>query len=266
MRENKEEWQMSGYGTMNEGQQGAQQIKDEAMRKAGDAVEQAKQKSGEVVEQTRTRAFDMMDQQKSRAAEGLGGVASALRQTGESLRSGDQAQIGQFADRAADAVERFSDELRSKDMNELLYEAERFARREPELFLGGAVLLGLVAARFMKASSRRSMRGMQDYDRSRYEYGDRFSGYGATQYGSGQYDREIDYRTTGTGGYRTTGGYGASGAFGASGADAGIGAAWTGRDALDETDAMRSEHHHDIESDWTGEADAPARKADSSQA
>jgi hypothetical protein len=254
---------------MSEGQQGPQQIKDEAAQKVGDVVEQAKQKSGEVVEETRTRAFDMMDQQKSRAAEGLGGVASALRQTGESLRSGDQAQIGQFADRAADAVERFSEELRTKDVNELLYEAERFARREPELFLGGAVLLGLVAARFMKASSRRSTRGMRDYDRGRYEYGDRFSGYGATQYGSGQYDREIDYRTTGTGGYRTsgtTGGYGASGTYGTTGADRNMGTAWTAHEEADDTDAMLSEHHRDVESNWTGEADAPARKADSSQA
>jgi hypothetical protein len=259
MRENKEVWQMSGYGTMNEGQQDAQQIKDDAKQKAGEVVEQAKQKSGEVMEQTRTRAFDMMDEQKSRAAEGLGSVASALRQTGDNLRSGDQAQFGEFADRAADAVERFSGELRSKDMNELLYEAERFARREPEIFLGGAVLLGLMAARFMKASSRRSMRGTQEYGRGRYEYGDRFSGYGAGQYGRvgpGGYDREIDYRTTGTGGYRTsgiTGGYGA-------------GTTWTARDEFDDGRAMNTEHHHDVESDWTGEADAPARKSDSSQA
>jgi hypothetical protein len=258
---------------MHEGQSGAQQVKDEARQKTGEVVEQAKQKGGEVVEQTRTRAFDMMDEQKSRAAEGLGSVASALRQTSETLRSGDQAQFGQVAERAADAVERFSDELRNKDVNELLHEAERFARREPELFLGGAVLLGLMAARFMKASNRRSMRGGQDYDRGRYEYGDRFSGSG--QYSAGRYGGEIDYRTTGTGGYRTGGSYGSTGSYGGASYGAGSTGA-TSRD-LDETwtarsgtgsdiESMQSEHHHDHESDWTGEGDAPARKADSGQA
>jgi hypothetical protein len=261
---------MSGYGSMDEGQGGTQRIRNEAKHKTGEVVDQAKQKSGEVVEQTRNRAFDMMDEQKSRAAEGLGSVASALRQTGESLRTSDQAQFGQYAERAAEAVERFSDELRHKDMNDLLYEAERFARREPELFLGGAVLLGLVAARFMKASSRRSMRGMQDYDRGRYEYGDRFSSYGAGQYGSGQYDREIDYRTTGTGGYRTSGSYGTTGSYGAgsmgvTGAD--LDDTRTAHSAIDsDMGSAHSEHHHDHESDWTGEGDAPTRKADSSQA
>ena len=244
---------MSGYGSMSEGQQGTQKITDEAKQKTSEVVEQAKQKSGEVVEQTRTRAFDMMDEQKSRAAEGLGGVASALRQTGETLRTGDQAQFGQYADREAEAVERFSDELRNKDVNELMHGAERFARREPELFLGGAMLLGLVAARFMKASSRRSRQGMQDYERGRYEYGDRFSGYGA-----GQYSREIDYRTTGTGGYRTSGAYGTTG----SGAmDRGSAATWT-----TQGDDTHTGHHHDLESDWMGESDNPTRKADSSQA
>ena len=193
---------MNSQGTMGDGQLDAQHIKDEAQRKTGEVVDQAKQKTSEVVDQTRTRAFDMMDQQKSRAAEGLGGVASALRQTGETLRDGEQAQFGQYAERAAEAVERFSDELRNKDIGELLYEAERFARREPELFLGGAVLLGLVASRFLKASGRRAMGNMQDYDRNRYEYGDRFSGYGARAYGG-----ESGYRPTGAGGYRTAPSY-----------------------------------------------------------
>jgi hypothetical protein len=35
-------------------------------------------------------------------------------------------------------------------------EAERFARRRPELFLAGSVLAGLALARFLKSSSRRS--------------------------------------------------------------------------------------------------------------
>jgi hypothetical protein len=261
---------MSGYGSMNEGQSGAQNVKEEAKQKGGEAVEQAKQKGGEVVEQTRTRAFDVMDQQKSRAAEGLDGVASALRQTGESLRSSDQAQFGQYAERAAEAVDRFSDELRNKNVNELMREAERFARREPELFLGGAVLLGLVAARFMKASNRRSMRGMQDYDRGRYEYGDRFSSHGVSQYDSGRYGGEIDYRTTGTGGYRTGGSYGATGSYGAGPMGAtspDLDETWTSHSATrSDMESTHSEHHHEHESDWTGEGDDPARKADSSQA
>lgn len=261
---------MSGYESMSEGRQGADRMKEDAKQKTDDVLDQAKQKTGEVVDQTRTRAFDMMDQQKTRAAEGLGSVASALRQTGESLNSGEQAQFGEYANRAADAVERFSESLRSKDMNELVYEAEDFARREPELFLGGAVLLGLVAARFFKASGRRAAgRNTQDYGRGRNEYGDRFSGYG-----SGQYGREIDYRSTGTGGYRTgstmgPGGYeGAIGSTGTGAIGRDLDSAWTSRTGLgtEANQSMPVEPRPQIDSEWMGNEDDPTRKSGSSQA
>jgi hypothetical protein len=35
----------------------------------------------------------------------------------------------------------------------MIQEVERFARRQPALFLGGAFTLGLIAARFLKSSS-----------------------------------------------------------------------------------------------------------------
>jgi hypothetical protein len=118
----------------------------------------------------------------------------------------------------------------------------------------------------MKASNRRSMRGMQDYDRGRYEYGDRFSGYGTSRYTSGQYGGEIDYRTTGTGGYRTAGSYGAGSTYGATGGMSGFEGQSSQSWGTPAESHIRDEHHHDLESDWTGEGDAPARKSGSSQA
>ena len=69
----------------------------------------------------------MMDQQKHRAADGLGSVAQALRQTGDSLQHGEQGSLGQYADRAADTVEQISEQLRNKSVDQLLSEAEQFA-------------------------------------------------------------------------------------------------------------------------------------------
>ena len=241
---------MSGYGTMGEGRRDTERMADETKDKAGEVVEQAKQKTGAVMDQTRHRAFDMMDEQKTRAADGLGSVASALRQTGDNLSSGDQTQFGDLAHRAADAVERFSGDLRDKDIDELLYQAEDFARREPEVFLGGAVLLGLLAARFFKASSRRAMGQVRDSGRNRYEYGDRFGDSGSGYRGG------IEYRSAGTGGYRASTAMGPGGYMGA------VGSGATGWSAADDRELGR----RDIEAEWMGDEDDPARKADSSQA
>jgi hypothetical protein len=91
--------------------------------------------------------------QKDRAAEGLGSVAQALRQTGQQLQGQNQEAFTSYIDRAASQVDRFSTYLQQKDMGQLVYDVERFARRQPALFLGGAFVLGLLGARFLKSSS-----------------------------------------------------------------------------------------------------------------
>ena len=50
----------------------------------------------------------------------------------------------------------FSERLKNKDVTELLNDAQRLARRQPALFVGGAFALGLLGARFLKSSRRRT--------------------------------------------------------------------------------------------------------------
>jgi hypothetical protein len=60
--------------------------------------------------------------------------------------------------------------LEEHDLEDLVYEAEDFARRKPELFVGGAFTLGLLAARFMKstAPSRENTRSRSFTDSQGY--------------------------------------------------------------------------------------------------
>ena len=119
-------------------------------------VEQARQTTSELVDQAKETAKPRLESQKERAAGSLGSAAHALRQTGRQLRDQDEGGVAQFADRAAEQIERFSDYLRTRDVDDLIGEAERIARRQPVFFLGGAFLLGVVGSRFLKASSQRA--------------------------------------------------------------------------------------------------------------
>jgi hypothetical protein len=211
---------MSGYGsTTGQGSTGQTrdevgQMADEVRHKAEDVKQQAQQKTAEVADQARESGRAMLEQQKGRAAQSLGSVASALRQAGDSLNNGEQAAFGDYASRAADKVDELAHQLQDKSMDEILYGAERFARREPEVFLGGAVLLGLLAARFLKASGARrsSMRdyeyGSQSY--TRYGYGAQGAGWSGNEserYGSrGQWGGQ-----SGSSPYRSGEGYTPSG-------------------------------------------------------
>lgn len=81
-------------------------------------------------------------------------VAMALRRASSDLRGGSAQErtLGQIASTLADA----SDQLRDKDLGQIMHAASRVARENPLLFLGGAALLGFAASRYAKASSDRA--------------------------------------------------------------------------------------------------------------
>lgn len=152
--------------------------KAKAKAEANDTAVQAKEKAGEVKEQAKDQARSQAEQQKSRAEERLGGVAQALHKTSDNLREQDEDAVARYVDNAAGRVEGIAGYLRERSPEELLHDAEDFARRDPALFLGGAFTLGLLGARFLKSSgsggSRR--RGGRYQTRSRYEESGRRTG------------------------------------------------------------------------------------------
>ena len=128
------------------------------------AVEQAKQTVANVANQAKGQATgkvqSSVSQGKERTARALGAVAESLRSAGNDLRGRDEGMIGQFIDGAADRASRIADHLNNSDPNALLDDLENYARREPAVFLGGAFVVGLIAARFLKSSRRGNGRQM----------------------------------------------------------------------------------------------------------
>ena len=89
---------------------------------------------------------------------------------------------------AADGTERVATFLRETDAREMVGAVEDIARRQPLLFVGGALLIGIAASRFIKAAGG----GGGSTPRATY---------GGTSYRSGA----ATYGGTGIGGYRATG-------------------------------------------------------------
>ena len=127
----------------------AQTAKAAASDVADTAVGTAKDLAGQAAQQAESAAAD----KKSQAAGVLDDASSALHGAADSLRDDGRDAFARYAEQAAGQVEQFTSTVRDKNVGELLDEAERFARREPGLFIGGAFLLGIVGARFLKASS-----------------------------------------------------------------------------------------------------------------
>lgn len=121
----------------------------------GDALGSARNAIADVASQTGAKVASSVNAQKAKAADSLGNVAQALRHSSEELRSNDSGlPMHQYISTAADRVERWSDYVRSSSVADMMSEVEQFARRQPAIFIGGAMMLGLLGARFLKSSSR----------------------------------------------------------------------------------------------------------------
>ncbi|MEO1793281.1 MAG: hypothetical protein AAFU50_01580 [Pseudomonadota bacterium] len=104
----------------------------------------------------KSRAQDEAEHRASRAKDQAASTgkqaADVIRDTARSMDQQDFGQAGDYVRRFADSVDRISDDVRDRSVSELLETLQDTARRQPALFIGGAVLLGFAATRFLKSS------------------------------------------------------------------------------------------------------------------
>src|SRR5688572_21540724 len=103
------------------------------------AKEQAREKLSQVKEQTTEQVESRLSQQKSRAAETLTGVSQSLLLSSQQLRDQQQDGVGRYMERAAEQVDRLAHFLDTRNVPDIVHEVEDLARRQPAVFLGGAV-------------------------------------------------------------------------------------------------------------------------------
>ena len=125
---------------------------------ANGIVEQAKQTVANVASDAKAGVANQLEQ-KVEQAKGVGiekieTVSDALRGAGEKLEG--TGPLPQLAEKAAAGIENLAHFIENKSIGDVFRGIESFAKREPALFLGGAVALGVVAGRFLKSSSRRN--------------------------------------------------------------------------------------------------------------
>jgi hypothetical protein len=119
-------------------------------QRVDEAVGQTARRGREVVEEAASRAQEVAQAERQRWANEVDGVARALGHAADSLRSDGRDTIAQYTERAAEGVHRAGRMLRDRNPRELVRGVEDFARREPLMFLGGALLLGAAVSRLLK--------------------------------------------------------------------------------------------------------------------
>lgn len=116
---------------------------------------QLKEDGRGIAHDLRDHAEDYAEAQKDHVADRVGSIADTLRETSGKLRKQEESAVAGLTDGAADQLDRVSRALREKDIGTMFGEASDLARSHPAIFLGGAVALGFIAGRFLRASGER---------------------------------------------------------------------------------------------------------------
>jgi hypothetical protein len=130
----------------------ASELTDTVTRAAKDQAGEIGTAAKDMAADATGRVTSAMNERKSAGADYLGTVAQAVQRAAGEFDSGVP-QAAQYIRHAAGQIEAVANAVRQRDMRELVGEVQEFARRQPTLFFGGAVILGFAALRFFKSSS-----------------------------------------------------------------------------------------------------------------
>jgi len=131
----------------------ADSLKDQAIDKTQQVLAQTKEAAGAALSKVKDQAVEQISTQKDKAAESLTGITSALHQTTQTFRDQNQNVVADYVDSFASQADKFTQYIANKNVDELARDVESFARQNPALFVGGAFLIGMGLARFLKSSN-----------------------------------------------------------------------------------------------------------------
>ena len=105
----------------------------------------------QIANQAGEKARGLVTQGLERTAETLANVSKMVGDTADGIEERLGAEYGDYARRAAGAIENAANTIAEKDPDELIEDTRNFVRNSPGLALAGAAVVGFVVARLLKS-------------------------------------------------------------------------------------------------------------------
>jgi hypothetical protein len=138
----------------------AEQAKQRARDLAADATdEMAKLKAAgekkvrQATESVKATTHDYAKQKKSQAASEVGVFRDAVQKAADKLSEQNHGGVAGYVSAAAEQLDRLRESIEDRNVGDLFGEAQRVARKHPEIVYGGMFVAGLALMRFLKASN-----------------------------------------------------------------------------------------------------------------
>jgi hypothetical protein len=118
-------------------------------------AQDAKREAQSAARQLKDRGMQKAESAKSSAADQAEALAGAVDRAADELR-GSNPTLAEYAHGLSRGISNAAEQVSSRSVEELLTDARALARRNPAVFVLGSVGLGVVLARFLKASASRT--------------------------------------------------------------------------------------------------------------
>lgn len=105
----------------------------------------------QIATQAGDRARGLVSQGLERTAEALANVSKMVGDTAGGIEERLGPEYGDYARRAAGAIENVANTIAEKDADELIEDTRNFVRNSPGIALAGAAVVGFVVARLIKS-------------------------------------------------------------------------------------------------------------------
>lgn len=130
----------------------ASDLSEDVTRAAKDSASQLGEAAVDMANSAKDKVEAAMSQRKSLGADYIGSIAQATERAAHEFEA-ELPQAAHYIRQASEQMQGVADTVRERDVRELVGEVQDFARRQPTLFFGGAVVLGFAALRFLKSTA-----------------------------------------------------------------------------------------------------------------
>lgn len=129
---------------------------DETREQAKKAVDATGERLGDSAERAGTQALGALEERKNQLASSIDEIGDAFDSAAQSLKQKQHEQLADYGRRFARGIHDASDAIRQRSPSELWQDTSEFARRRPEVVVGGMFAAGLALSRFFKATERQN--------------------------------------------------------------------------------------------------------------
>jgi hypothetical protein len=130
----------------------ASDLTDSVTRAAKDNASQLGDAALDMASSAKDKIEAAVTERKSIGADYIGSIAQATGRAAHEFEA-ELPQAAHYIRQASEQIQGVADTVRQRDVRELVGEVQDFAKRQPTLFFGGAVVLGFAALRFLKSTA-----------------------------------------------------------------------------------------------------------------